>query len=738
MRVSEIFRTSGVQVELLHCNISARSKPDQSVVGAELRQLITFCLRFTPMAAQDLREFWYLAQVDELSPEELKLLSSGLMMTTFGPFWSSSITTDPAYWLTWKPPAIIGDDMVPEDTIDKSLKGPGILCRAIQSKCFFEILANTNRSHSVSFGGIGMTMATHVTLGEWLERTRQLQDISSVLWTNMAVGSFAEFRFTDSRLQCTMLLKQLHAIKDFLPKELQEEYLQTCDQLAIEKTSIASHSIQSLLSSLAEQGLLPEDVVSLLVTCVRKFVGKEKDFRSLSEKAQRGCLWVNLGLLQIQIWTPQTMFDPAVKKLYKLNYIKEELQQLQSEWKSRNLSEQLLTGRELLQEGENRHCHPRIRFLQQRINLLKEQIAALSRKQAHRPSVPQYDYLFQDIHHYVNTIAQKSKVKSLLSRLLQPLQAKRPKPCQSVQLVLNEEAAWQQSHHQFRRRIAEEYCQYPDIVEPLLAAILQMQHGMRLLASEVHVSLNNKLVKQAGLTRLVTCLLAFPSISFSFPTYLAQADELCSKASLETLKGLNQLLRKSSSDEKSLAKEQRLLPTQEQLLMNALLYLRCHILSLGELDQASLQLFRHICQAMVNACDEQEECRRVKEEQEASLYKYKSKEHVSEEEEEKEFRQNFPQYTKDFSDLTSQPSLEQEDMDTEVQSTEAKAADTAPNTRVRCADLVTLSKEGYTCLEGVQYGFVRLIPGMVKLSNDETLGRLGLYSPEFRRMGGNL
>ncbi|XP_048386295.2 midasin [Stegostoma tigrinum] len=674
---------------------SARSKPDQSMVGAELRQLITFCLRFTPMAAQDLREFWYLAQLDELCPEELKLLSSGLMMTTFGPFWSSSVTTDPDYWLTWKPPAITGDDMVPEDIIDKSLKGPGILCHAIQSKCFFEILANTNQSHSASFGGIGMIIATHVTLGEWLERTRQLQDISSVLWTNMAIGSFTEFRFTDSRLQCTMLLKQLHAIKDFLPKELQEEYLQTCDQLAIEKTSIASHSIQSLLSSLAEQGLLPEDVVSLLVTCVRKFVGKEKDFRNLSEKAQRGCLWVNLGLLQIQIWTPQTMFDPAVKKLYKLNYIKEELQQLQSEWKSRNLSEQLLTGRELLQEGVNRHCHPRIRFLQQRISLLKEQIAALSRKQAHRPSVPQYDYLFQDIHHYVNTIAQKSKVKSLLSRLLQLLQAKRPKPCQSVQLVLNEEAAWQQSHHQFRRRIAEEYCQYPDIVEPLLAAILQMQHGMRLLASEVHMSLNNKLVKQAGLTRLVTCLLAFPSISFSFPTYLAQADELCSKASLETLKGLNQLLCKSSSDEKSLAKEQRLLPTQEQLLMNALLYLHCHILSLGELDQASLQLFRHICQAMVNAWDEQEECRRVKEEQEASLYKYKSKEHASEEEEEKEFRQNFSQYAKDFSDLTSQPSLEQEDMDTEVQSTEAKTTDTAPIQQSSVQTVINIHRQIY-------------------------------------------
>ncbi|XP_078398522.1 midasin [Cetorhinus maximus] len=685
---------------------SARTKPDQSMMHAELRQLVTFCLRSTPMAARELRGFWYLAQADELSPEELKLLSSELMSTIFGAFWNSSVTTDPDYWLTWKPPASMGDDWVPETIIDKSLKGPGILCRDVQSKCFFEILTNTNRSTSGSVSGIGVMMVSHVTLGEWLERTRQLQEVSSVLWTNMAVGSFADFRFTDSRLQCTLLLKQLHAIKDLLPRELQEEYLQTCDQLAIDKNNIASHSIQSLLSNLAEQEVLPEDVVSLLVTSVRKFVGKEKDFRSLSAQARSGCLWVNLGLLQIQIWTPQTKFDPAVKRLYKLNYVKEELQQLQCEWKSRSMSEQLLTGRELLQDGVNRHCHPRIRFLQQRISHLKEQITALSRKQAHRPDVPQYDYLYQEIHHYVNSVAQKSKVKSLLSHLLLLLQAKRPKPRQSIQVVLDEEAAWQQSHHQFRRRIAEEYCQYPDVIQPLLAAILQMQHGMRLLASEVHLSLNNKLVKQADLTRLVTCLLAFPSISFSFPTYLAQAGELCSKASVETLKGLNQFLCKNSSDEKSLARKQQLLPTQEQLLMNALLYLRCHVLSLGELDQASLQLFRHICQAMVNAWNEQEECRRVKEEQEANLYKYKSKQHgLAEAEEEEEFKQNFPQYTKDFSDITSQPSLEQEEMDTEVESTVAKTADAASISQSSIQIIINIHQQ--MCMGFVQTAWYR-------------------------------
>ena len=35
---------------------------------------------------------------------------------------------------------------------------------------------------------------SHVTLGEWKERIQQLQDVSAVLWDNMAVPALAEFR----------------------------------------------------------------------------------------------------------------------------------------------------------------------------------------------------------------------------------------------------------------------------------------------------------------------------------------------------------------------------------------------------------------------------------------------------------------------------------------------------------------------------------------------------------------
>lgn len=201
----------------------------------------------------------------------------------------------------------------------------------------------------------------------------------------------------------------------------------------------------------------------------------------------------------------------------------------------------------------------------------------------------------QEIHHYVTSIAKVTAVQDLLVRLLQALHADGPKSAQVLQNLLKEEASWQQSHHQFRKRLVEEYALYPDIVTPLQASILQLQHGMRLVASEVHASLHSSVVCAENLGALAMAVLAFPSVGPSFPTYHAHADALCSVNSLEVLHGLGKLVIKRGT-RKEEGKNQQPYPTREQLLMNALLYLRSHVLCKGELDQRALLLFRHLCQ----------------------------------------------------------------------------------------------------------------------------------------------
>ncbi|NXJ78761.1 MDN1 protein, partial [Trogon melanurus] len=634
---------------------------EQSICS-DLVQFIAFSLKLTPAASHQLSGLWHLLHLNEISPEEMSVLSSQLLNSALASFWSSTFATDPDYWLTWNPLPATEEKNFSKSHVNCSMQGPGILTRAVFSKCFFEILTSSSKISQWDVSGLPVLSSSHVTLGEWMERAQQLHEVSTALWTNMAVSSVADFRHTDARLQGIMLSRQLSALVDLVPVDLQEEFLECCEKLYL-KNPVTYEYLLKTLRSITDQELLPKEFVFLLLTCLQQFFGE--GLKELPETAWRGSLWVNIGLVQIQVWLPQTRFDPAVKREYKLKYTKEELYQLECEWKTNDLSSQLHTGKSIEDEAIGNYIHPHLRLLHERMQRLKEQINSLSRKKAFRPPAPPYDCLYQEAYQYVNSISRVSSVQDLLARLLQFLRGQRPKSLQAVQNLLNEEASWQQSHRQFRKHLAEEYAVFPDAIVPLQAAILQLQHGMRLVASEVYAVLKS-FVRPADLTNLLTSLLTFPSVRYAFPTYFARAETLCSVNSVEVLHGLKKFPLKQSEGESEAAEQP--CPTLEQLLVNALLHLRCHVLSRGEMDQKSLQLFRHLCQAIVNEWDEQERRAQEREAMERSLYRYRSKTHgkgrSEEEEEEEEFRRRFPLHEKDFEDITAQPSLE-EKMETE-------------------------------------------------------------------------
>ncbi|KAM6126972.1 midasin isoform 3-T3 [Pterocles gutturalis] len=557
---------------------------------SDLVQLIAFFLKLTPAASYQLSGLWHLLHLTKISPEEVSVLSSQLVNAALTSFWSSTFTTDPDYWLTWKPLAATEEKNFSKSHMNCSMKGPGILTRAVFSKCFFEILTSSSKTSQWDVSGLPVLSSSHVTLGEWMERAQQLHEVSTTLWTNLAVSSIADFRHTDARLQGIMLGRQLSALVDLVQMDLQEEFLECCEKLYL-KCPGAYDCLLKTLRSITDQDLLPKEFLFLLLTCLQQFFGE--GLKELSETAWRGRLWVNIGLVQIQVWLPETRFDPAVKREYKLKYAKEELHQLECEWKTNDFSSQLHTGKSIEEEAVSNYIHPHLRLLHERMQRLKEQISSLSRKKAFRPPAPPYDCLYQECHQYINSIAQVSSVQDLLARLLQFLRGERPKSLQAIQNLLNEEASWQQSHHQFRKHLAEEYAVFPDAIIPLQAAILQLQHGMRLVASEVYAVLKS-FVRPADLTNLLTSLLTFPSVCHAFPTYFARAEILCSVNSVEVLHGLKKFSLKHSEGESEGV--QQPCPALEQLLVNALLHLRCHVLCRGEMDQKSLQLFRHLCQ----------------------------------------------------------------------------------------------------------------------------------------------
>ncbi|XP_075058881.1 midasin [Mixophyes fleayi] len=630
---------------------------------SDLNQLIAFCLKKTSSSSQHLRAFSFLVQQSEVTSGDVALLWSELISSVFSSFWNSTVTTDPNYWSSWKPFSSPDNGNNPHILMEPSVKGPGILSRAVFSKCFCEVLTSSSKTLSWDISGLPVLLSSHVSLGDGDERMHQLREINTVLWTNMAVSSLASFRSTDSRLQGLLLYHHFVALKDLVPQNIQEEFLQYCDHLPMKDLS-AYHYIQDILRDWSSQERLPRNIIKMWLTCLQQFYAEVDDAVQASEAAHRGYLWINMGLLQIHLWLPQTPFDPAIKRKYKLQYAEEELHQLECEWETRNLSCNLLTGKKLDDAALKTHVHPHIRTLLQRIQKLKAIVDNISKKQAYRPKSPTYNALYQDVHNYLNSIGKVSSTQDFATRLLKALNGKGTKSRQGILNLLSEEDAWQQSHHQFRKRLLEEYSIYPDMVTPLQAAILQMQHGVRIMASELYTLMNSNLISPSRIKSLITCLLAFPSTSDSFPTYFSHADSLCSVDSLDILKGLKKLSQKyPTKDQLSSGRDLSCCLSKEQLLVTGLLYLRSHILSKGDMDLKSLKLFRHICQAIINEWDEQEQSAREREQEESSLYKYKSKSLGSGltegQEEEKEFRMCFPLYEQDFADITVQPSLDE-------------------------------------------------------------------------------
>ncbi|XP_057208356.1 midasin isoform X2 [Triplophysa rosa] len=637
-----------VTTELLHLSVTpGGSKQAEAGLRRSLSNHLRFCMQSTPMNIRQLQPLWFLLGT-ERPVEELSLVWCELLSETLAALWSASVTSDPDRWLKWNP-------LNPEEhrtsrsLLGPSNTGPAMLSRAVWSRCMLGVLSSTDTGGRWDPSGSHFLSSSRVTLGDWRERTGQLQDLSAVIWDNMAMTELADFRLTDRWLQGLVLRRQLQSLSELLSPGLQESYAESCDSLTEGQEPVrAAQEIQTALREGLPENLLPEGFLDTIVTCLTQYAHNWA--QDSVQLARSGVFWVNMGLLQIQVWAPQTIFDPAVKRAYKLRYAQEELALLQEEWRGRSLSSQLLTGAELEESSTTDNFqHPRIRYLWIRMQQVKEQICELSRKQACRPPDPQYGHLYQELQHYLCSIGQPAAVGDLLSHLLKALQAPGSKSRLGIQGLLKEEAVWQASQLRFAQRLVEDYPLYPDVVVPLRAAILQVQHGMRLLASQVSSSLTTL----PGLMRLVSTMLAFPSPIAA--SDLACADFLCSKECMQMLKGLGKQLPPTEVC--------RVVPDPGVLLLNALLYVQSHSLSAGHLSEETRRLFRHVCQAFVNEWDEQEKKAREKEQMEASLYRSRSRLHgtglTEDQQEEREFRRSFPSYHKDFADITSEPSLDQ-------------------------------------------------------------------------------
>lgn len=112
---------------------------------------------------------------------------------------------------------------------------------------------------------------------------------------------------------------------DLLPPSLQEGFMESCESLVEDPDPlIAAQEIQTVFRDFVPNNLLPDGLMEACITSLQQYT-QSKIQSGSNQLAHSGVFWVNMGLLQIKVWTPQTIFDPAVKRAYKHNYAQQEV-----------------------------------------------------------------------------------------------------------------------------------------------------------------------------------------------------------------------------------------------------------------------------------------------------------------------------------------------------------------------------------------------------------------------------
>lgn len=140
----------------------------------------------------------------------------------------------------------------------------------------------------------------------------------------MAFNQNCLLRGTDFRLQGAVLQQQLQSMVKLLPPSLQEGFMDSCKNLVKDPNPLAaSQEIQTVFRDFLPPDLLPDGLLRACSTCLQQYV--QRKTQTSNTLTHSGVFWVNMGLLQIKVWTPQTIFDPALKRAYKLRYAQQEV-----------------------------------------------------------------------------------------------------------------------------------------------------------------------------------------------------------------------------------------------------------------------------------------------------------------------------------------------------------------------------------------------------------------------------
>ncbi|XP_062606102.1 midasin-like, partial [Saccostrea cucullata] len=610
----------------------------------EIGALVNYGSQFSPVSPMVLTKLK--TKSEDKSQEALCEILCGL----YQQLWTNTSATGLNWWLNWSPS--------PQSTtsyIDRTREylGPESLHKSVLSQTAFHLMAGESEETHKSSQDRPLTV--DVPLRDLKSRLHKLQILSQHIWSQ---GSM----LCKGNLQTRKLLRQhivqvfvsiLHStVSMFKTKESEDKYkhsvseIITCLQNKDSSHRDSEHIIQTITDPL--HGVIGPDLF-IVRECLNGVLAVSDDEADMITVGRQ---WVYVGLLGMLLHKPRSPVDPVVKTQIKLQLKQRELEEINTDIEVKVTYHRQMTGLHLLDTPSHLH-HPLILHLIDRKDKLQRQIEALQSQQAYRPSACQYKQLLNMIRDFVSTKGSADHTIHLMEKLL--------RVCDSGELSseIAEERTWQKTHQRLVRSLEEEFPLYRDITTPFIVALQQVRCGIRLIAGcateannaqqlTERLKVTSQVHETVGHIREAALLLGkIPFIS---------SDVISSVKLAQKILLVERLVSGCGGQEEESRTEQT-----SRLYLGALFLLRNSAMMRKELNREILMSLHQIFNRFMLSWKQKEEIRRQKEAEEG-LYKYKTKLHGDDRDneviEEEEFRQNFPSFQKDFQDLITPSSLE--------------------------------------------------------------------------------
>ena len=281
---------------------------------------------------------------------------------------------------------------------------------------------------------------------------------------------------------------------------IREQIVRSENSMTLDTNTITAANMKHILSQSTDSQFV--DLASSVIAPALEILFTEIKANSVFEDGltRLGEFWSLVGLLRLNLLSPKHCMDPVNKMRITSDAFASIISTLWNELHVRKKFEQIFTGNEK---------NAKILALVEDINELSAKQTDIKSKVPYRSPTANYEPLFNDIQHFVRTIAEKNKLLTLIQQLSSHNQ---------MGTAAAQEIMWQDKTNHFVRTLKDKFADFSDITEPVQLAIYNIKFGLRLLShsTAVQSNIHRKSVKVSfglecsKLQKLLKLLLKFP------------------------------------------------------------------------------------------------------------------------------------------------------------------------------------------------------------------------------------